>query len=204
MFHPKEQVYFTRFWGVQRGGVPFNYKGARDESWDTSKCDILCDITNIPVEDKSFDLIMLFEVIEHLPEPVEAVKELTRVLREGGLLVITAPNFCAPHQRPYFYYSGFSTEFFERAVLSKCPNLSPEIIALEGDFITAHLGELKSLVHQQNNKINRVITFFTVNLFCFVMWLISKRLRDYVQPESGSGFFIVYRKLSEDAHNKYE
>jgi SAM-dependent methyltransferase len=39
-----------------------------------------------------FDVITMWHVIEHLPNPWEVIAEATRKLRPGGLLVISAPN----------------------------------------------------------------------------------------------------------------
>jgi len=40
-----------------------------------------------------FDAVVLFEVIEHLPDPSRYLSECHRVLREGGVLLLTTPNF---------------------------------------------------------------------------------------------------------------
>jgi ubiquinone/menaquinone biosynthesis C-methylase UbiE len=45
----------------------------------------------IPAPDKAFDLVTLIEVAEHLERPYDALKEVRRVLREGGSAVITTP-----------------------------------------------------------------------------------------------------------------
>lgn len=45
----------------------------------------------IPFPDASFDLVTCVEVVEHLERPQDALKEVTRVLREGGCAVLTTP-----------------------------------------------------------------------------------------------------------------
>jgi SAM-dependent methyltransferase len=42
--------------------------------------------------DASFDVAVMFDVIEHLLDPVAALKRVTQVLRPGGLLVVSTPN----------------------------------------------------------------------------------------------------------------
>jgi SAM-dependent methyltransferase len=41
----------------------------------------------------SFDLVVALEVLEHIPDPLPHLLELSRVTRPGGLLLLTTPNF---------------------------------------------------------------------------------------------------------------
>ena len=50
------------------------------------------DVTELPYEDGRFDLVVCFEVIEHLESPDLALDEFRRVLAPAGLLVISSPN----------------------------------------------------------------------------------------------------------------
>jgi 2-polyprenyl-3-methyl-5-hydroxy-6-metoxy-1,4-benzoquinol methylase len=47
----------------------------------------------IPLQGSSFDCVILSEVIEHLETPQISIREATRVLRPGGHLLITTPNY---------------------------------------------------------------------------------------------------------------
>lgn len=47
----------------------------------------------LPFVDRSFDCILLSEVIEHLEAPQISIREAVRVLRLGGRLLITTPNY---------------------------------------------------------------------------------------------------------------
>jgi SAM-dependent methyltransferase len=42
--------------------------------------------------DASFDVITLFEIVEHLSDPTALVKECCRILRPGGVLAVNTPN----------------------------------------------------------------------------------------------------------------
>jgi ubiquinone/menaquinone biosynthesis C-methylase UbiE len=87
--------------------------GLQTQTWDNSKLDIVSDITAIPVDDDSFDAVMCNEVIEHVPDPVKALKELNRVLRPGGYLVVTAPFASLTHFAPYHFSTGFNRYFYK-------------------------------------------------------------------------------------------
>jgi SAM-dependent methyltransferase len=45
--------------------------------------DYVSDVTAIPVEDASFDVILCTEVLEHVPEPSAALKEMVRIVSSG-------------------------------------------------------------------------------------------------------------------------
>ncbi|MEZ4266326.1 MAG: class I SAM-dependent methyltransferase [Myxococcota bacterium] len=49
-------------------------------------------ILEMPFEDGSFDVVFSTEVIEHTPEPLQALREIARVVRPGGLVVVTSPG----------------------------------------------------------------------------------------------------------------
>lgn len=52
-------------------------------------------LTNDSFEDELFDVIISSEVIEHINNPVEELNHFNRMLRKGGLVYITTPNFNA-------------------------------------------------------------------------------------------------------------
>lgn len=70
--------------------------------------DLVCDINAIPVEQNTFDYVLCTEVLEHVPKPVDTIRELSRVLKPGGTLILTVPMNCLRHFDPYFYTSGLT------------------------------------------------------------------------------------------------
>ncbi len=99
---------FGQYEGVGDG------KGLQTGSWDQLQLDIMSDITNIPESDSSFDAIMCIEVLEHLPEPIKAIQEFSRLIKPDGFLILSAPFCSLTHMAPYHYYSGFNQYFFDR------------------------------------------------------------------------------------------
>ena len=47
----------------------------------------------LPLHGNTFDCVILSEVIEHLPVPEVSILEAARVLRPGGRLLVTTPNY---------------------------------------------------------------------------------------------------------------
>lgn len=185
-------IYVSQDFGkYEGGGVPFDVDKIWGRPWDSKNCDIISDITKIPVESNTFDVITCFEVIEHLPNPIECFRELTRILKPGGCLLITAPNLCAEHQQPYIYYTGFSKSFFNLYV-PESTGLDIREFYTENDFCQAHFCELMELRRQQ-----RIFVEITARIFLLSvrLWLsLLKRMGGFSQPESCSGYFIVYEK----------
>ncbi|HZR76052.1 class I SAM-dependent methyltransferase [Bradyrhizobium sp.] len=87
--------------------------GLQTGSWDFSQIDIVSDILDIPEPDASFDAVLCTEVLEHLPDPVRALDEMARLLRPGGMFIITAPFWSLTHFAPYHYATGFNRYFYE-------------------------------------------------------------------------------------------
>lgn len=61
----------------------------------------------LPFADASFDYVACVEGIEHLERPVDALREMRRVLRPGGRLVLTTPNVLHLASRVRMLLTGF-------------------------------------------------------------------------------------------------
>jgi ubiquinone/menaquinone biosynthesis C-methylase UbiE len=64
------------------------------------------DAQNLPFADNSFDLVISCETIEHLPDASKALREMLRVSRPAGKLLLTTPNY-ANFMGLYELYSWF-------------------------------------------------------------------------------------------------
>jgi SAM-dependent methyltransferase len=62
---------------------------------------LVCDLRRIPLADASLDLVIVSEVLEHIPGPEEGLKEIFRVLRPSGRAIITVP---LRHDRSFHLY----------------------------------------------------------------------------------------------------
>jgi len=57
------------------------------------------DATNLTFEDNKFDIVIAREVIEHLLNPGDCIKEVFRVLKPNGQFIVTSPNRDSLHLR---------------------------------------------------------------------------------------------------------
>ena len=77
--------------------------------------DLPCDLSQpLPFDDARFDTIVLSDVLEHMPEPELVWREMTRVLRPGGKVIMNVPFYYSVHAHPhdYYRYTGFALERF--------------------------------------------------------------------------------------------
>ncbi len=89
-----------------------------DADWDYSHLDFVAPLDKLPFEAKEFDAILCTEVIEHLDDPLRCLSEMSRVLKDGGVLMVTVPFFHHEHQTPYdfFRYTSYGLKvLLERA-----------------------------------------------------------------------------------------
>ena len=61
---------------------------------------------HLPFPENSFDLILSNEVIEHVQDDRQAVREMVRVLKKGGRLVLFCPNRWYPFETHGIYWRG--------------------------------------------------------------------------------------------------
>ena len=54
--------------------------------------DIKADITNLPFDDDSFDVILCNHVLEHIQDDIKAMRELFRVMKKGGMGIFQIPQ----------------------------------------------------------------------------------------------------------------
>jgi SAM-dependent methyltransferase len=86
-----------------------DYKLAADEPLYTAGLAIDAGIDlmqPLPYESASRDVVLLSEVVEHLPNWMPVVREASRVLRPGGHLILSTPNIHRLHSRLGFFLTG--------------------------------------------------------------------------------------------------
>lgn len=97
--------------------------------------DHVCSITELTIPDDTYDLVFCSQTLEHVPEPVKALREIQRVLKPGGEAWLSAPLFFEEHQKPldFFRYTRFAWRSMARSAGLRIE----EITWLEGAYATS-------------------------------------------------------------------
>lgn len=59
----------------------------------TGAVSIRCSLTSLPFPDRTFDIVVLFHVLEHLTSPRRGLSEIRRVLKDAGLAIGAVPCY---------------------------------------------------------------------------------------------------------------
>jgi SAM-dependent methyltransferase len=102
----------------------------------TGAVDVLGDALALPFPDAYFSLVVSQEMVEHVPDPFQAVREIARVLREGGTLYLQAPFVIGYHPGPedYWRFSRAGMRRLIEAAGLDCTRVEPAIGAGTGMY----------------------------------------------------------------------
>jgi SAM-dependent methyltransferase len=71
---------------------------------DEHRVDILCPATAIPLPDDAFNTVLCTQVIEHVGDHKGVIKEAFRLLKDDGVLILSAPMYWPLHEEPYDFF----------------------------------------------------------------------------------------------------
>jgi len=112
------------------------------------------DAQNLPFEDKSFDVVILYEAIYYLPEPGKFVSEAHRVLKKDGVLLICTVNKDWADFNP----SPYSTKYFSAPELYSLLKQAFSKVKLFGAFPASK----KGIKNKAISSIKRTATKFNL------------------------------------------
>jgi ubiquinone/menaquinone biosynthesis C-methylase UbiE len=110
------------------------------------------DAHHLPFEDKSFDLVLLFEALYYLQKPEIFVKEAARIMRENAILIVCTVNkdWSDFHPSPYTHF------YFSAPELNSLLRPTFQEITMYGAFPTQVKGIKASLI----SRIKRTAVYF--------------------------------------------
>lgn len=94
------------------GGVPAEALSACDLYpeyflYQEVPCERMAFVSELPYPEGAFDVVYAIEVIEHLRNPYDFISEMFRVLKPGGMAIITTPNILNLSSRMTYLLCGF-------------------------------------------------------------------------------------------------
>ena len=139
------------------------------------------DAEQLPFRDNSFDVIVSFEVIEHLQRYEDFLSEGRRTLKDGGTFICSTPNkeVISPNSdKPWFpghvkefyideFYDVLANYFDEIAVYGLCPHYTATNRMID-KMICMPKPKVFYILKPGVIKIANVITRFTFRRHCFV------------------------------------
>ena len=134
------------------------------------------DMQNLPYGDNSFDFVISDQVIEHLEDPKEAMKESCRVLNKGGIAIHTTCFINYIHRCPKDFW-----RFSPDALRYLCMDFS-EILQYEGwgnrvAILLCFLSERFRFMRISEDKwsIRRLIATYNEENYSIVTWVVAKK-----------------------------
>jgi SAM-dependent methyltransferase len=75
------------------------------------------ELRGLPFASAGFDLVVSFQVIEHLLDPTDYLREIARVLRPAGALLLTTPNLLQSERENPYHVHEYAAAELEAALL---------------------------------------------------------------------------------------
>lgn len=161
----------------------------------------------LPFDDASFDRIIAAEVLEHLPADTDAMAELTRVLKPGGLIAVTVPRWgpeklCWALSDAYHEVEGGHVRIYKGSDLRN--RLENTGLVFHGEHhahaLHAPYWWLKCAVGVTNDKNPLVKAYHSLLVWDMVKQPLVTRIAERVlQPVVGKSLVVYLRKPEEAA-----
>jgi SAM-dependent methyltransferase len=168
-----QKPYATLFRSSQYIGLELD----SPENRQNKKADFFYDGLRFPFQDCEFDSIVVNEVFEHVFNPTDFLREINRVLRPDGMLLMTVPFVWDEHEQPndYARYSSFGlisiVERYGFKVIERRKSMSDIRVIFQ--MLNGYL--YKKTV-SRNGYVNLLTTFVLMAPFNILGELLSKML----------------------------
>ena len=138
--------------------------------------DKIVDYYRLPFKDESFEIILCTGLLEHLKEPEAALKEMKRVLKPKGKILLSASSAFSVHDAPedYFHFTPYGLEYLlqkqnwkEIEVTGSCSTMKTMAILTQ------------RIAFQSKMWIPiRILFFLTAKILPYFQWFIREEYGD--------------------------
>lgn len=154
--------------------------------------DITCSLNEpLPIQAHSFDTIILSEVLEHIAEPELLWREMERILKPNGKILLGVPFLYKIHEAPHDYFRY--TEFALRNFALKNKLEIAELVPYGG--LPAVLTDIYA---KQVSKLPVIGKWFSSIIQSFCWWFMrtgfGKRISNKSAVHYPLGYFMIARK----------
>jgi SAM-dependent methyltransferase len=149
--------------------------------------DVLGVAEALPFLDNSFDVVFSYAVLEHVKQPFIAAKEISRVLKPGGMLRVVVPFLQPLHGFPSHYFN--MTQFGLKALFEGDLDIKEQYVRPEyGPLWTMH-----TLVRAWHNGLPAHLQkpFLNLTLNDFLVHPIYNMNKDFVLNLSEAANFEI-------------
>lgn len=168
----KNSLKKKRILDIGAGEVPFGnyYDGLHVETCDIQQNSslsiehIISPTAQLPFQDGSYDVIFIFDVLEHVEDDLLFISECNRILSPGGRVIATVPFMYRFHEEPNDYrrYTPTGLSY---------------IFEKKGNFLIETIIPLGSTFFSANKLINERRVFLPINrriLYRIISWMLTK------------------------------
>jgi len=158
--------------------------------------DIVADVTDLPVEDESVDLIINVAMLEHIPNPRTVVEEMYRVLKQGGKVISYLPFIVPFHSAPSDFHrwtihgiKELFSGFHQLEISVGCGPTSGMLWVLQ---------EWLSILLSFGNKTLHDVLFLTFMLFTAPVKMLDVFMVKFPNADRiASGFYVFGEKRKD-------
>ncbi len=161
------------------------------------KPDMVVDAHSLPFSDGEFEAVMCIEVLEHTRNPEQVISECRRVLKDGGLLLLTTRFIYPLHDAPHDYWR-FTRPVIED-LFKNFSNVQVEAEALEFTTLAVILQRIIFQTKVRGGKFTKFILLIAAKILSLLDPLVVKRYGDIKRSSEvseilSSGYYVVAHK----------
>jgi|SRR6185312_482324 len=158
------------------------------------KPEVVADAASMPFKDEEFEVVLCTEMLEHVKDPLQVEREIRRVTKAGGMLILSTRFVFPLHDTPHDYWRF--TKYGLREIFKEW-----NIIELKSETknFSAIGALLQRISFQSELKLNKISKFLILSLawiFDHLNWLTKieygdikhKKKEENIMP---TGYYIV-------------